>query len=77
MKVKIEDRYDGIEYLRMALSMSEVYVDYQTAELIDVVVTEVRKKKGKFDVLDGVKLFSEWKRKWDAYERQQRKEETK
>jgi hypothetical protein len=76
MKVKIEDRYDGIEYLRMALSTCEVYVDYQTAELIDDVVTAIRKKKGNFDLLDGVKIFSEWKHKWDNYEKQKRKEAT-
>lgn len=76
MKVKIDDRLDEIEYLRMALSTCEVYVDYQTAELIDDVVTAVREKKGNFDLLDGSKLFSEWKKKWDDYEKQKRKEAT-
>ena len=76
MKVKIDDRLDEIEYLRMVLSTCEVYVDYQTAELIDDVVTAVREKKGNFDLLDGSKLFSEWKKKWDDYEKQKRKEAT-
>lgn len=75
MKVKIENRYDEIEYLRMALSICEVYVDYQTAELIDMVATEVRNKKGNFDLMDGAKIFSAWKRKWNNYEKQNRKEE--
>lgn len=76
MKVSIDDRLDKIEYLRMALSICEVYVDYQTAELIDMVVTEVRNKKGNFDLIDGSKIFSAWKRKWDDYEKQNRKEAT-
>ena len=75
MNVKISDRIDNIEYLRMALSICEICVDYQTAELIDNVVNEVRKKEGKFDLKDGVLLLSAWKNKWKEYDKQHKEEQ--
>jgi hypothetical protein len=67
MEVQIKDREDAIEYLRMALAMAEFGVSYEQADLINRVVNEVRKKKGKFAIDDGLKLFSDWKRVWERY----------
>lgn len=75
MNVKISDRIENIEYFRMALSMCEIGVSYQTAELIDEIVTAIRIKGGDFTVLDAAKLFSTWKQKWADYEKEQNKEE--
>ena len=66
-EVRIEDRKDEIEYLRMALAMSEFGVSYEQADLIHRVVTEVQKKGGKFTVHDGVKVFHGWKKTWYDY----------
>lgn len=74
MKVKVDDKVDAIEYLRMALSMCEIGVSYQTADLIDEVVTEVRFKGGDFTVYDAARIFSTWQRKWNDYEKEQNKE---
>jgi len=67
MEVQIKDREDTVEYLRMALAMAEFGVSYEQADLINRIVTEVRKKKGKFAIDDGVKLFYDWKRVWARY----------
>lgn len=76
IKVNSEDRYEGIEYLRMALAMCEIEVDYPTAELVDTLVTETRRLKGKFDFEDGIKIFRAWKTKWRLYfEDQSKKDE--
>ena len=77
MNVYFSDRNENIEYLRMALSICEICVDYQTAELIDNVVNETRKKKGKFDLKDGVLLLSAWKTTWKEYDKKMKEEETK
>ena len=67
MEVQIKDREDAIEYLRMALAMTEFGVSYEQADLINRVVNEVRKKKGKFTIHDAVFLFYGWKQKWMTY----------
>ena len=40
-EVKIEDRDTSIEYLRMALNMCQIGVNYQQSELIFAVVNKV------------------------------------
>ena len=66
-EVKIEDRKEEIEYLRMALAMSEFGVSYEQADLIYQVFKAVDKKKGKFSVEDGVEVFHEWRKVWYNY----------
>jgi hypothetical protein len=74
MDVKIKDRKDDIEYLRMALAMAEVGVSYEHADLINRVVNSVRKRKGKFSIHDGVSLLYQWKEDWRQYVEVQKKE---
>lgn len=67
MEVLIKDRKDEIEYLRMALAITELGVSYEQAELINNVVNKVRQRKGKFNIHDGVELLYAWKQKWRNY----------
>ncbi len=67
MEVQIKDRQDEIEYLRMALAITEIGVSYEQAELINNVVNKVRLRKGNFNIHDGVKLLYAWKEKWRNY----------
>ena len=67
MEVLIKDRKDEIEYLRMALAITEIGVSYEQAELINNVVNKVRQCKGNFNIHDGVKLLYAWKDKWTNY----------
>ena len=67
MEVQIKDRKDEIEYLRMALAITEIGVSYEQAELINNVVNRVRQRKGKFNIHDGVGLLYAWKEKWRGY----------
>lgn len=67
MDVKIKDRKQEVEYLRMALAIAEMGFSYEHADLINRVVDECRKKKGKFSLDDGVKLLYKWKTDWRTY----------
>ena len=66
-EVKIEDRDTTIEYIRMALNMCEIYVNYQQTELIDMVVRECDRLGGDLTVEDACDLLSAYKKKWDKY----------
>ena len=67
MDVKIKDRKQEVEFLRMALAIAEMGFSYEHADLINRVVNESRKKKGKFSLLDGSKLLYKWKTDWRNY----------
>ena len=67
MDVKIKDRKEEIEYVRMGLNMCEMGVDYPSAELILRVIDRVEKLKGKFSCLDAVDIHHKWKDEWMAY----------
>jgi hypothetical protein len=67
MDVKIKDRKEGAEYLRMALNMCELWIDYPQAELIIKVLAKMEKVKGEFSISDGVKIHHEWKKEWEQY----------
>ena len=66
-EVKISDRERAIEYIRMALNMCQIGVNYQQAELIDMVVRECDRLSGDLTVEDACAIFSEHKKKWDKY----------
>lgn len=66
-EVKFEDREYYIEYIRMALNMCEIGVNYQQTELIDMVVRECDRLGGDLTVEDACDLLSEHKKKWDKY----------
>ncbi len=66
-EVKIKDREYHIEYIRMALNMCQIGVNYQQAELIDMVVRECDILGGDLTVEDACGLLSAHKKKWDKY----------
>lgn len=65
--VEIKDRVEEVEYLRMALNMCQINVDYVTTDLIIQVSKELDKLKGNFTLDDGVKTHYKWKEKWSKY----------
>ena len=67
MEVKIEDRKEEIEYLRMGLSMAELGVSYEQADLIIRISERLKKLKGKFSLNDGVEIHHKWKQEWEKY----------
>ena len=66
-EVKIKDREYSIEYIRMALNMCQIGVDYQQAELIDMVVRECDRLGGDLTVEDACKILYAHKARWDKY----------
>ena len=73
MDVKIKDRKEGAEYLRMALNMCELWIDYPQAELIIKVLAKMEKVKSEFSISDGVEIHHKWKQEWQEYFEAQRK----
>jgi hypothetical protein len=67
MEVKIEDRKEEIEYLRMGLNVAELGVSYEQADLIIRVSERLKKLKGKFSLNDGVEIHHKWKQEWEKY----------
>jgi len=67
MNVKIKDRRENIEFLRMALNMCELRIDYTHADLINRVSNKLENLKGDFSISDGADIFSEWKEDWQKY----------
>lgn len=65
--VEIKDRKEDVEFLRMALNICQVGVDYITTDLIVEVLKELEKLKGDFTLNDGVSIHYEWKEKWTKY----------
>ena len=75
MEVKIKDRKEEIEYLRMACNMSEIGIGYQHADLIIRLQERLKKLKGKFSLSDGVEIHHKWKEDWINYFEEQSKTE--
>ena len=66
-EVKISDREYSIEYLRMALNMCEIGVNYQQAELIFKVINKCDLLGGDFTIEDACTLLGKHRAKWDKY----------
>ena len=77
MNVKIKDRKDEIEYLRMALNMCKIGVDYPNADLIIRVQNRLKKLKGKYSIKDSVETLHEWEGDWDKYFKENTRAEIK
>lgn len=67
MEVKIKDREEKTEYLRMAINMCELPLDYTHADLIIKLHKELEVHEGNLSVRDVVKVFSDWKQEWETY----------
>jgi len=73
MEVKIKDRKEEIEFLRMACNMAELGIGYQHADLIIRLQERLKKLKGKFSISDGVEIQYKWKQDWQNYFEEQSK----
>ena len=65
--VKIKDRKKEIEFLRMALNICELGVNYEQADLIIRINKKVEKMGGKFSLEDGIEIYHKWKHDWLEY----------
>jgi hypothetical protein len=74
-EVKIKDRKNEIEFLRMACNMAEIGIGYQHADLIIRLQERLSKLKGKFSISDGIEIHHEWKEEWVKYFEEQDKSE--
>jgi hypothetical protein len=74
MDVKVKDRQQEIEFIRIALNSVEIGVNYQHADLINRTLTLLMKKKGKFDIMDAITILHKWKEDWRKYFEEQSKE---
>ena len=75
-KVKIKDYQEDIHLMLIALNMSGLSVDYITTDLINDVLTVLKKKKGKMDILDSVTIKSKHEEKCSNYFSRQSEETT-
>ena len=73
MDVKIKDRIEEVEFLRMALVMAEIGVDYKIADLINRVSYRVRQLEGKYTINDSVEILYKWKEDWLKYDENQKR----
>lgn len=67
MEIRIKDRKDEVEMLRMSLAMAELHIDYPCADLILKVQERLKKLKGNYSLNDGIEVHHKWKDKWDYY----------
>lgn len=72
--VEIKDRITEVEYLRMALNLCELPINYEHADLIVKVVAKLEKTQGDFTLQDGVNMHHKWKNKWQEYYKNKEKE---
>jgi hypothetical protein len=67
MDVKIKDRNERVEFLRMALNMSELPVSYIQTDLIIRTINVLNKEGGDFNLMDAAKIYSQWQQNWETY----------
>lgn len=67
----IKDRKKEIEYLRMALNMCEIGVNYVQTDLILRVIARLEKRRGNMNINDISKILTEWIQDWNKYKPQQ------
>ncbi len=67
MDVKIKDRKDNIEHIRMALNICEMGATYAQSDLILRIFKKLDVLGGKFTLLDGTELLSDWRKEYDLY----------
>lgn len=73
MEVKIKDRKENVEFLRMACNIAELGINYQHADLIIRLQERLKTMKGKFSLHDGVEIHYKWKQDWVKYFEEQQK----
>ena len=72
MDVKIKDRKEEIEFLRIACNMAELGITYIQADLILRLQERMKTKKGMFSMKDGAEIHYKWRQEWEQYFEQQK-----
>jgi len=72
-EVKIQDRDEKVEQIRMMLNMCEVGAGYVTTDIILECINLYDKLGGGATIEDVTKLYFELKNKWDKYFEEQEK----
>ena len=67
MNVKLEDRKEDTNCLKLALYLAGIEIDYEDVDLILKVQERLKKKKGSFSVRDGMQVRREWENRWKEY----------
>ncbi len=75
MEVKIKDRKDEVEWIRMSLCMVEIGIEYIHADLIRRVFNVLNEKKGQYSLKDSAEIHAQWQKDWDNYWKAQQKKE--
>lgn len=65
--VKLEDRENEIEYLRLALALCEVQASYELCDLISDLTKRIESSKGALTIDDCVKIRDRHDKKWSKY----------
>ena len=73
MEVKIKDRKEEIEFLRMACNMAELGISYRQADLIIRLQERLNTQKGDFSISDGAEIYCKWTQDWQNYFEKQSK----
>lgn len=76
MDVKIADRKENIEFLRIACNMAELGISYIQADLILRLQERMKEKKGMFSMKDGAEIYYKWRQEWEQYAKQQENKDT-
>lgn len=77
MEVKIKDRKEEVEFLRMACNMAELGINYTHADLILRLQSKLKTLKGEFSIEDGISIHYKWKQDWENYYKEQSENNTK
>lgn len=67
LEVKVKDRKEDIEVIRMALNMAQIGITYCQADLIKRTFEVLKTKKTNFSIEDSVKIFYKWSEDWEKY----------
>lgn len=67
MDVKIKDRKEKTEQLRMTLNMCQLGVDYTQTDLILRAIEKLNELGELLTLEDGMKLHHKWKGDWENY----------
>jgi len=66
-EVKVKDRKEDVEFLRMACNIAEIGIGYTHADLILRLQKRLETLGGKFSLQDGVEILCDWKKYWAQY----------
>lgn len=65
--VKIKDRKEQTEFLRIACNMAELGINYIQADLILRLQERLKEREGNYTITDSVNIHSEWMKEWELY----------